>query len=676
MQRIDGSNTRLSRTLARAGAVLLLATGWVTPLLAQDQPVGPVPVRVRHVEGAVTVQRASAGETSSAIVNLPLDAGDRIWTEGDGRAELTLGDGTTVWLDERTTIDIVALTEERAGSNILRLWGGSVLVWRPSSTDLPSLRFDSADTVVSLADPGLSRVDIDDERRLWLSVFDGRASMAAGGLVETLAAGQQTYTEPGTAPARAIAFSTADVDAFGRWQQGRWSSDAATTRYVVQREYVPREVRPYAAELEAAGSWFYHDDFGTYAWRPTVAVGWSPYRHGRWVWGYGGWTWASSARWGWATAHYGRWHHLPHRGWVWFPGGGYRPASVSWYVGYGYVGWSPIGYYGRPFISINLWFGGGHGYGHGYHGRHNYQYPSQAGYGGRAVAGRGYARGGTASPAGWTLVAAGDLGRGESTRRAVSRAVLPAGAAQNAASLNGALRQRNVSALGAGRQVPARSAGTSRGAPTGRGVATPRGGTRAGEAARPAVPSRNGAGRPAIRPGQTTGKETPTRDIAGTSGVRPRPGTTGGGRSATTTVRPRPGGLSGGLSPTRGTIRRPGGRPTGGSVANPRPVAPSGRPSVGRPSGGTSRPTITPRPVPTRSGVGPRPGGASAPRVVPRGASTPGRPSIIRSPGRPSVSAPRGTSSRGSVSRGKAAPRGRSSSSGRTSSRRSGARRR
>lgn len=672
MQRIDGSKLSTTFTL---GLLAVLAL----PVLAQDQQAGPVPMRMRHFEGVVTVQRASAGETSEAIPNLPLDAGDRVWTESSGRAELTLADGTTVWLDQRTTLDIVALDDGRGGNSILRLWGGSVFIWRPALSSLSELRLDNGENVVLLRQPGLVRVDIDDERRLWLSVYDGQASLGAGGLVETLAAGEQSYTEPGTAPATASVFSTADVDDFGQWQRQRWSKYAATTQYVAQRDYIPDDVQPYAAELEASGSWFYYDDFGSYAWRPTVSVGWSPYRAGRWVWGYGGWTWASSVSWGWATAHYGRWHHLPAYGWVWFPGGGYRPASVSWYVGYGYVGWCPLGYYGRPFISIGLWFGGGYGYGYGYHGGHHYTYLNHgSGNGGRAVAGRGYARGGTATPAGWTLTDATDFGRGASVRRAVKRTDVPAGAAQNAATLNGTLRQRNVSALQVGSQGPSRSAGGPQRTVIVKGVATPRGGSRAGTAVRPGGSARPAGGGTAVRPGQTTPGKGPTGGRSVPPRVRPRPGSASVVRPAgAATVRPRPGGLAGGLSPTRSAISRPGSATRPSAVAT-RPSPNSGRPAVGRspvvrPSNAAGRPTITRRAAPTRSGVGSRPGLSSRPQVAPRG--TPGRSSIGRPSGGSRVAVPRSGASRGSIGRG-AASRGAAGGSRRGTARRSGVRRR
>jgi hypothetical protein len=638
---------------------------------------GPVPVRVRHFDGAVTVQRASAGETTAALVNLPLDAGDRLWTEARGRVEMMLSDGTLVWLDERTTVDIASLGSERSGTaSILRLWSGSLIVQRTGASG--EFRVDSGDGVVSVADRTLARIDVDEARRLWLSVYSGEARMAAGGIVETLGAGRQTYAEPGTAPAESGPFNTADADTFATWQQSRWLAMASTERHVRDRDYLPAEVRPYAAELETSGSWFYHDDFGAYAWRPSVSISWSPYNDGRWVYSYGGWSWVSGASWGWATAHYGRWHHLPARGWVWFPGAVYRPAWVSWYVGGGYVGWCPIGYYNRPFISIGVWFGGGWGYGHGYHGGWGYRYPGQAYPRGKAVAGRGYARGAQATPGGWTVVSAGDLGQRDAVRRAVARDAVPASATRSARALSGTLRQRDLTALGAGaavptRTAPGRSVGVRSTAP-GSGVrsATSRPGVRStapGSGVRSATP------RPGVRstsPGSGVRSATPRPGVRSTSpgsGVRsatPRPGVrstvprSGTGpaapRGGVTTQRPRPGGLSSGLparTPPPRAVERPSttrSRPAWGSR-----TAPGTAPRAG----------TLPRPTP-RGPSGPRisvPRGSSGPRIsAPRGSSGP-RISAPRGSSGPRISAPRGSSGpRISAPRGSSVPRGASRS--------------
>jgi hypothetical protein len=113
-------------------------------------------------------------------------------------------------------------------------------------------------------------------------------------------------------------------------------------------EYVSPDVTGYE-DLEEHGTWSSEPEYG-YVWTPRyVAVDWSPYRYGRWVWvSPWGWTWIDDAPWGYAPFHYGRWVHVRHR-WCWVPGprhhrAVYAPALVGWYGGHGlHVSWFPLG---------------------------------------------------------------------------------------------------------------------------------------------------------------------------------------------------------------------------------------------------------------------------------------------------------------------------------------------
>lgn len=610
----------MRRFLAGAAAAGLLLSLAPAAALAQDSWDGPVPARVRHFEGDVTVQRVHAGETGAALINLPLDVGDRLWTGRDGRVELLLDDGTLLWLDRDTTIDLVSLRQARTGSeSLIRLWNGSLIVAREEG--FGSVRVDAPEATMLLDEQVLARVDVVDGRS-WLSVLDGFARIEAGGLAETVTAGRRSFAEAGTAPAEPVMFNTAERDGFDGWYTARIAELSRTVQYVRrERSYVPREVVHYVADLEPHGNWFYHNDFGAWAWRPVVAYGWAPYRHGRWVYTYGGWSWVSSAPWGWATSHYGRWHHVPAHGWVWFPGRVYSPGWVSWYVGSGYVGWTPLGYYDRPLVSINLWFGGHRGYGYGYHGDHR-GYAVQRG---RVVAGRGY----TAGPDDtWTFVRDGELDRPDLARRAVvERTAVPRDGSSGSVTLQGPLRPRDPRVLVAGsepRHATPRSLGGNAGssATTGPRVAVGRGDSTPSvitPGARGVTPSSSRSASP--RPGVATSGVSPT----------PRPG-------SVPTVSPRPG--SGIDRPT--AIPRPSsaGLPT----AVPRPSSGGANPTIApRPSTGGSRPTVSPRPS----------GGSRAPVVAPPPSGGAPRPTAIPRSGIARPPASRGSigSSRGSTIR-------------------------
>ena len=127
------------------------------------------------------------------------------------------------------------------------------------------------------------------------------------------------------------------------------------------RQYVSPEVPGYY-DLDGYGSWATEAAYGP-IWYPTsVAVGWVPYRYGRWVWVEPwGWTWVDNAPWGFAPFHYGRWVQVGPR-WGWLPGPIavapiYGPAFVAFVGGAGFsvgvgvggvAAWFPLGP-GEPF---------------------------------------------------------------------------------------------------------------------------------------------------------------------------------------------------------------------------------------------------------------------------------------------------------------------------------------
>ena len=114
------------------------------------------------------------------------------------------------------------------------------------------------------------------------------------------------------------------------------------------RQYVSPEVPGYY-DLDGYGSWDTVAQYGP-IWYPTsVAVGWCPYRFGRWVWVEPwGWTWVDDAPWGFAPFHYGRWVQVGPR-WGWLPG----PIAVAPIYGPAFVA-----FLGGPGFSVSFGVGG------------------------------------------------------------------------------------------------------------------------------------------------------------------------------------------------------------------------------------------------------------------------------------------------------------------------------
>jgi hypothetical protein len=301
--------------------------------------------RIRYQEPGVLMQRAGESEAEDAFVNAPFLPGDRLWTDGSGRAELQFEGTTFLRLDSRGKLDFVSRDQGRRNDLVvLRLWSGGIYVHVGDGRYSPDFELETPGGVVEFLDRGVYRVDVESgETRL--SVYDGEAALDSGGRRMRVDAGERTYARRDEEPERPQPFDRdGDYDDFARWDQERedrvaWAGES--------ERYLPEDVDYYGGELDESGSWYYEAEVG-HVWRPYVATGWQPYSNGHWVWTSWGWTWVPYDPWGWVTFHYGRWGHSPAIGWYWIPGSVWGPAWVSWAVGGNYVGWCPLGYRDRP----------------------------------------------------------------------------------------------------------------------------------------------------------------------------------------------------------------------------------------------------------------------------------------------------------------------------------------
>ena len=361
-----------------AGLVLAAAGLAVRPASAEE---GYRHGRIRFVEPGVTLQRATEVAAEEAVANLPFLPGDRVWTDGAGRAEFQFPDGSVVRLDRGSKLDYAGHDEAAEERVVLRLWSGCLLL-RVRTRELARLEVETPSGIVQVQDRGLMRVDVaGGETRL--SVYEGETSFDDGHGRVRLAAGERTWARWGEAATEPERFDRAEGDAFAEWDAQRESEEQWAQG---SSEYLPPELDPYAGEFERHGAWRYEGSVG-YVWTPHVAAGWQPYSNGHWAWTPYGWTWVPYEPWGWAPSHYGRWGFAASFGWYWVPGHTWGPAWVSWGIGGGYVGWCPMGRHDRPVAS----------------------WPH---HGGRGRAGRGHGDG----PA-WNIVRHGDLGGRDLARR-------------------------------------------------------------------------------------------------------------------------------------------------------------------------------------------------------------------------------------------------------------------
>jgi hypothetical protein len=318
----------------------------VTPLFAQEPTYRDA--YLSHVEGEVSLQRASEPEPESGSLNVPILPGDRIWTRAGSRVEIRFGSGLIVHLSEGAKLDFVA----RDAETILRLWSGSAILILPESPE--ALRVDSPAGSVRPSRAGTYRIDIRENDAMTLVVERGSAELASSLGTVRVQSGEMSFATPSNAPTIPAQFNTAELDDFDRWSESRVASRARTRDIVVRS--LPHAVQSHVYELSYHGDWDHEPDYG-YVWYPRVEVGWAPYTYGYWRYMPYGHTWISSEPWGWAPYHYGRWG-FGHRGWYWIPGAAWGPAWVSFAIGPAWVGWSPLGYYGGPVFGFHTYYGG------------------------------------------------------------------------------------------------------------------------------------------------------------------------------------------------------------------------------------------------------------------------------------------------------------------------------
>ncbi len=322
-----------------------------------------------HVEGEVSLQRASEPEPESGSLNVPVLPGDRIWTHASSRAEIRFGSGLVVRLSERAKLDFVANDSE----TILRLWSGSAILAIPAipAESTGALRIDSPAGIIRPTREGSYRIDVEDDADgghvVTLSVERGSAELASSLGTVLVQSGETSFATASDPPSIPLKFNTARLDDFDRWSDSREARRARTEDILVRS--LPHPVQRYAYDLDDHGDWHQEPDYGS-VWYPRVEAGWSPYTYGRFRYTHYGHTWISSEPWGWAPYHYGRWG-FGHRGWYWIPGATFGPAWVSFAIGPTWVGWTPLGYHNQPVFAFNSYFGG---YGGGYYGRGGYRH--------------------------------------------------------------------------------------------------------------------------------------------------------------------------------------------------------------------------------------------------------------------------------------------------------------
>ncbi len=149
-----------ARSIVHAGLnwlfPFLLALAAAVPAMAQNAEDPPARVgRLGEVIGQVWLYSPDSGEWISAVRNRPITTGDRLSTEGDGRAEVSIG-STTVRLDAASELEVLALDDDQIS---LQLHRGSASARLRDAAAVGDFEMQAAEGRFTVQTPGSYRFD-------------------------------------------------------------------------------------------------------------------------------------------------------------------------------------------------------------------------------------------------------------------------------------------------------------------------------------------------------------------------------------------------------------------------------------------------------------------------------------------------------------------------------------
>jgi len=322
-------------------ALIMTSAAW-----AQDDPPGRVG-RVAELQGGVLWFDHERGQWVEAERNRPLTTGDRLSTAPEGRVELRVG-STVLRLGGASEMEVLRLDDERLS---FQLHSGNLALRVRSREVAGEIDIVTAEARLQPQRSGHYRFDrIDDTTQAGSWRGDLLVEGTAGFVIAT---GQRAELwRQGPRGELRQTWTQLPDDDFSRWVARDDSRDERTA----STRFVSPEMTG-AEDLDRAGRWDRHPEFGAIWFPIEVRPGWAPYRYGRWAWVRPwGWTWVDEAPWGFAPFHYGRWLSWNGR-WGWVPGvyvprPVFAPALVAWVGGPGFgvsinvrgpvVGWVPL----------------------------------------------------------------------------------------------------------------------------------------------------------------------------------------------------------------------------------------------------------------------------------------------------------------------------------------------
>jgi DNA segregation ATPase FtsK/SpoIIIE-like protein len=319
----------------------------------QDQePEPPVVGRITFMEKNVFRYLSDAKDWALAMVDVPVSDGDVLYSDAQGRSELTFPNDTKIRLNDKTKIQLDGVK------------GNSTALFVNSG--IARIQNDSPDNVVKVDTP---YGQVLSKQPGAFDVYVGDSSVAVTAFKAPLQFVDGKGTQYDVKPdADSLLANEKAVVSTQRFLNSRWDSwnnerDKELQVWEVNPSpYLPEQLKSDSKTLADNGAWeqlSYGGETAHY-WTPrNVAPDWSPFTVGQWTNWNGEQLWVPYERFGWVTHHHGGWIHHNSR-WYWRPPprGRWRhvpwyPARVAWVHSGRHIGWVPISpyeaYYGRRY---------------------------------------------------------------------------------------------------------------------------------------------------------------------------------------------------------------------------------------------------------------------------------------------------------------------------------------
>lgn len=286
--------------------------------------------RLAYSHGDVTVLNSDYPGGSAAQLNMPLTEGVRLETGENGEAEVEFEDGSLIRLTPRSSVLLFRLGASSDGHYGTELVLSNGLVYAElRATTKYAYRIDAGRDVVTPVANATIRIMLD-QPPARIAVLDGTAhvermgSQADTGFEVDVEKGESLR---GDAAAGARYFLTQQIDdnSWDTWNEEREQSaaNASAARTSARNRYAGDQGYGWS-DLDANGTWY--DTGQGPVWQPFDASvsGFDPYGYGSWVWYPGpGYVWSSGYVWGWTPFRCGNWNYWPDFGWGWVPSSGY-----------------------------------------------------------------------------------------------------------------------------------------------------------------------------------------------------------------------------------------------------------------------------------------------------------------------------------------------------------------